>query len=96
MRFYVTMHYRKPSKIMKKQLAKTKEIEKITKDINLAELVFKHPKTAEVLLDWGLHCVGCGAMNYDTLEAGAKIHGLTDSEITELLDRVNEVIEFEE
>jgi hybrid cluster-associated redox disulfide protein len=70
--------------------------EKATKDSNLGELVFMYPKTAEILLDWGLHCVGCGAMYYDTLEAGAKIHGLSDKEIEELLVRINEVIEFGE
>jgi hybrid cluster-associated redox disulfide protein len=72
-----------------------KKQNKITKESNLAEMVFKYPKTAEVLLDWGLHCVGCGAMKYDTIETGAKIHGFGDKEINELVIRINEVIEYE-
>ena len=79
------------------KLKKTKTASKaIQKDQNLGELVFNYPETAEVLMDFGLHCVGCGAMNYDTIEAGAKIHGFSDEEIKELIARINEVIEFKQ
>lgn len=66
--------------------------DKITKDMNLADILFKYPETAEVFTDYGLHCAGCFAAGFDTLEAGAKIHSLTDQEIDELVFRVNEVI----
>jgi hybrid cluster-associated redox disulfide protein len=69
---------------------------KITKDSNLGELIFKYPKTVEVLIDFGLHCVGCGAAHLDTIEAGARIHGLSDPEIVEMVIRINEVIEYKE
>jgi hybrid cluster-associated redox disulfide protein len=69
---------------------------KITKDSNLAEVIYKYPKIAEVLMDYGLHCVGCAASGYDTIEAGAKVHGLSDKEIGEMVERVNEVIKFGE
>jgi len=68
----------------------------VSRESNLGEVVFKYPKTVEVLLDYGLHCVGCGAMYYDTIEAGARIHGFNDEEINELVIRINEVIEFGE
>ena len=69
---------------------------KIKKTDNLAEVVFKYPQVVEVLIDYGLHCVGCVAATYDSIEAGAKIHGMSDDEIKEMLVRVNEVIKFEE
>lgn len=69
---------------------------RVLRTSNLGEVVFKYPKTAEVLLDFGLHCVGCGAMNLDTIEIGARIHGFSDKEIDELVIRINEVIEFSE
>lgn len=68
----------------------------ITKDSNLAEVVYKYPETAEVLMDYGLHCVGCFASAYDTIEAGAKVHGLSDKDIEEMVVRINEVIKFKE
>lgn len=81
----------------KKQNKKNKkEIVNITKDMNLGEVVYKYPETAEVLTDYGLHCVGCFANAFDTIEAGAKIHGMSDDEIEEMIDRVNEVINFGE
>lgn len=69
---------------------------KATKQTNIAELTNKYPETAEVLLSYGLHCVGCMASAFDSIEAGAKIHGMEDDEINEMVDRINEVIEFGE
>lgn len=63
----------------------------IKKTDNLADVIFKYPAIAEVLLDYGLHCVGCMASSFDTIEAGAKVHGMTDEEIDEMVERVNEV-----
>ena len=79
---------------MKKNDAK-EEI-KITKEFNMGELVYKHPSAEEVLLDYGLHCAGCFANSFDSVEAGAKAHGMTDAEIDEMLERVNEVLNFKE
>lgn len=81
---------------MKAQTSKKAKTEKVTKDTNLAKLVWTYPETAEILLDYGLHCVGCVASSFDTLEAGCKVHGMTDEDISELVDRINEVIEFKE
>lgn len=83
---------------MKKQQDndKKKELVVIEKDMNLGDLVIKYPIAAEVLLDYGLHCVGCFANAFDTLEMGARVHGMSDEEIDEMLDRVNEVINFGE
>lgn len=73
-----------------------KTVEKITKDSNIAQLVMKYPQVAEVLLDYGLHCVGCFANSFDSLEAGAKIHGFTEEEVDDMVTRINEVVEFGE
>lgn len=64
----------------------------ITKEMNLGEVVFKYPEAAEVLTDYGLSCVGCFASSFDTIEQGAKIHQLSDEELEEMLERINEVI----
>lgn len=64
----------------------------ITKNMNLGEVVFKYPEAAEVLTDYGLSCVGCFASSFDTIEQGAKIHQLSDEELEEMIDRINEVV----
>lgn len=72
------------------------KIKKVNKHTNIAELLQKHPEAVEVLLDYGLHCVGCPASGLDTIEAGAKVHGFDDELIQEMVDRINEVIEHKE
>lgn len=44
-----------------------------------------HPGAADVLAAYGLHCVGCAYSEFDTLEAGASAHGLTDDDISNIL-----------
>jgi len=65
----------------------------ITKTINLGELSNTYPELVEVLVnEYGLHCVGCMAAAWETLEEGAKAHGFEDKEIAELVKRLNQII----
>jgi len=64
----------------------------VSKEDNLAAVIDQHPDVEEVLYDYGLHCVGCALNAFDSIEAGAKVHGLEDAEIDEMIDRINEVI----
>ena len=77
-------------------MEKKKVDSKITKEMNLGEVVFQHPQLSETLLDYGLHWVGCFANSFDTIEMGAKVHGMTDGEIDEMIARLNEVLEVGE
>ncbi len=81
---------------MKKQTDQAKPEAKITRDMNLAQVINLYPDTAEILLDYGLHCVGCFANTFDTIEMGAKVHGMSDAEIDEMVERLNEVALFGE
>ncbi len=65
----------------------------INKDMILGEIVARYPKTAKIMLEYGLHCVGCGANELDTVYAGCKAHGMADEEIDELIDRLNQAVE---
>ena len=48
----------------------------VTPATNIRELVAELPIAADVLSAFGLHCSGCVVNKYETLEAGAKAHGL--------------------
>ena len=64
----------------------------ITKDTNLGELISVYPHLAATLNDdYGLHCVGCFANAFDTLENGAQIHGMTDQDIEEMIQRLKKI-----
>ena len=63
---------------------------KIAKKINLQKLIKKYPKAAEILVNkYGLHCVGCMAAAFETLEQGAKAHGMSAGEIGKMVKELN-------
>ncbi len=82
---------KKKKPLIKKALKKktTKKINKITKDMSIAEVVKRYPKTIEVFFNYELHCVGCVAAEFDTIESGAKIHGIN---VDYLLFDLNKII----
>ncbi len=61
----------------------------VTPDSNLGEIVRHYPQAAEIMLEYGLHCVGCFASAFDTIAQGARIHGLSDQEVAEMVGRIN-------
>lgn len=63
-----------------------------TKDTNLGDLAKTFPQAAQIMLEYGLHCVGCFANQFDTIEMGAKIHGMTEDEVDEMVERINAAI----
>ncbi len=65
---------------------------KITKDMTIGELVQKYPSVAGVLQSEGVHCVGCGASYYETIEEGLKGHGRSDQEIEAVVQKLNAAI----
>ena len=64
----------------------------VTKDMILGDIVERFPQAVFVMSQFGLHCVGCHANVFDTVEAGAKAHGMPDKEMDEMLAEVNKVI----
>lgn len=60
---------------------------------NLGEVASAHPEAAQVMLDYGLHCVGCFANQYDSVEVGARLHGMSQEEVDEMLDEINKALQ---
>ncbi len=69
--------------------------QKITRDMTIGEVVQKYPSIVEVLLDHGIHCVGCGASYFETLEEGFAGHGISDEEIDSIVKELNDAIPAE-
>ena len=60
---------------------------KITKDMTFIELMTKNKNAANKLADQGLFCGGCPMAQFETIENGAKAHGVdVDKLIKELND----------
>jgi|TARA_B100000315_G_C14572007_1_gene586064 hybrid cluster-associated redox disulfide protein len=62
---------------------------KITKNMTLGETVSKYPESAEVLLKYGLHCIGCHVATWETLEQGAMAHGMDNKKLDDMLKELN-------
>jgi iron-sulfur cluster assembly accessory protein len=71
-----------------------KKMEKpaVTKDMTIGEVVAKYPESAEVMLAYGLHCIGCHVNPYESIEAGAYGHGMSPETIEKMVNEINEAI----
>jgi len=78
-------------KKMKKEL--------VTKDNIIGDLFEKYPtkasKIIELMISAGLHCVGCGAAMFETIEQGMLVHGHNKKQINDLVNQINKIIKKE-
>lgn len=65
------------------------EKQKIAKNMTLGEVVSKYPEAVEVMFKKGMHCVGCHVAAFETIEQGAKAHGMNEKEIKEMIKEMN-------
>ncbi len=68
----------------------------ITKDMTIGDLVQLYPSVVEILLDEGVHCVGCGAAYFETIEQGLMGHGKSAEDVELIVKQLNEAIPKEE
>ena len=68
----------------------------LTKGAILSEITSQSPRTAELLSEYGLHCVNCFASTFDTLETGAQVHGMSDEEMEQMIEEINVELAKEE
>ncbi|WP_461207342.1 DUF1858 domain-containing protein [Clostridium sp. DL1XJH146] len=58
----------------------------ITKDMTIGELVRQFPQKAEILMQFGMMCVGCPSAQGESIEEAAMVHGM---DLQKLLDALN-------
>jgi hybrid cluster-associated redox disulfide protein len=64
----------------------------IHKSMIISEVVDEHPDVIPLLIENGMHCIGCGASMFETLEEGFIGHGMDDREIDRIVDDINKFI----
>ena len=69
-----------------------KNQELVTKDMIISDVLKQYPDAAVIMLEYGLHCVGCHANVFDTIEAGSKGHGLDDKTVDEMVAQINKFV----
>lgn len=64
----------------------------VTGEDVITELLAKYPEAETVLLDAGMHCLGCFSAGFETLREACLVHGLDPAEI---LEKVNSALAAE-
>ncbi len=57
-----------------------------TKDTTIGEILELAPEKADILLEIGMHCLGCPASQAETIEEACDVHGI---DVNELLEKLN-------
>ena len=58
----------------------------VSKDTKIGELMMMFPEAAPILMEIGMHCLGCPASQMETLEEATMVHGI-DSAL--LVEKIN-------
>ena len=58
----------------------------ITKDMVIADIVNADPENTKILMECGMHCIGCPSSQMETLEEACNVHGLN---VEDLLAKLN-------
>ncbi|MGX6590840.1 DUF1858 domain-containing protein [Cetobacterium ceti] len=59
----------------------------ITKDTIVGDIINMNPKGAEILMGYGMGCIGCPSAQMEKLEQACEIHGI---DLNEILKKLNE------
>lgn len=57
----------------------------ITKDMVIGEILRENPNVAPILMEAGMHCLGCPSAQGETLEEAAMVHGM---DIDALMEKI--------
>ena len=58
----------------------------ITRDMIIGEILGLRPDASEILLNSGMHCIGCPSSQMETLEDACKVYGISIEEVLEKLN----------
>lgn len=57
----------------------------ITKDMTIGQILMTKPEVAPVLMEAGMHCLGCPSAQAESLEEAAMVHGM---DIESLMEKI--------
>jgi hybrid cluster-associated redox disulfide protein len=69
-----------------------KNLFKVRKDDRISEVIKKVPQAAPIMMKHGVHCVGCHAAYFETIEQGSLKDGLPKEEVEKIVEEINNVI----
>jgi hybrid cluster-associated redox disulfide protein len=61
----------------------------VTKDMTIGKLLMEHPNVAPILMEIGMHCLGCPSAQAESIGDAAMVHGI-DADL--LVEKINAFI----
>ena len=61
----------------------------ISKETRIGELLVTFPEAAPILMEIGMHCLGCPASQAESLEEACMVHGI---DCDDLVSKMNEIL----
>lgn len=61
---------------------------KVEKETLIKDIVKMGPEAVQVLMDFGMGCIGCPASQAESIEQAAAVHGI---DVEKLLEKLNQV-----
>lgn len=58
----------------------------ITKDMTIGEILRTNPAVAPILMEAGMHCLGCPSAQGESLEEAALVHGMNVEDIMKKIE----------
>ena len=58
----------------------------ITKEMTIGEILRTAPDVAPILMEAGMHCLGCPASQAGSLEEAAMVHGMNVDTLMEMIN----------
>ena len=66
---------------------------KLNKEMTFADILNACPNCGEILLKYGLHCIGCHLSTMESLQDGCKAHGIADEDVNKMVKELNKKLE---
>ena len=60
--------------------------------MRLGEVVSGYPDAVPIMLGYGLHCIGCHVAAFETIEEGARAHGMGNEDIKKMVSEMNKAV----
>ena len=61
----------------------------VEKTTTIGEVVNTHPEVAPILMEIGMHCLGCPSAQVETIEEACMVHSV---DVNEVLAKINSII----
>ena len=68
------------------KLKEENEMATITKDMTIGEILRTNPAVAPILMEAGMHCLGCPSAQGESLEEAALVHGMNVEDLMKKIE----------